>query len=58
MEKYDVAIVGGGSAGLAALKQLSTLGKQAVILEAGERVGVKNISGGSHYSKKQKNGRV
>jgi len=23
MEKYDVAIIGGGSAGLAALKQLS-----------------------------------
>mgnify|MGYP001156703023 CR=1 FL=1 len=45
MEKYDVAIVGGGSAGLAALKQLSTLGKQAVLLEAGEKVGVKNISG-------------
>ena len=41
MEKYDVAIIGGGSAGLAALKQLSTLGKQAVLLEAGEKVGVK-----------------
>ena len=58
MEKYDVAIVGGGSAGLAALKQLSTLGKQAVLLEAGEKVGVKNISGGILYSKKPKNGRV
>jgi flavin-dependent dehydrogenase len=44
MEKYDVAIIGGGSAGLAALKQLSTLGKQAVLLEAGGKVGVKNIS--------------
>ena len=52
MEKYDVAIIGGGSAGLAALKQLSTLGKQAVLLEAGEKVGVKNISGGILYSKK------
>ena len=49
MEKYDVAIIGGGSAGLAALKQLSTLGKQAVLLEAGEKVGVKNISGGILY---------
>jgi len=58
MEKYDVAIVGGGSAGLAALKQLSTLGKQAVLLEAGEKVGVKNISGGILYSKKPNNGRV
>ena len=54
MEKYDVAIIGGGSAGLAALKQLSTLGKQAVLLEAGEKVGVKNISGGILYSKKTK----
>ena len=52
MEKYDVAIIGGGSAGLAALKQLSTLGKQAVLLEAGGKVGVKNISGGILYSKK------
>lgn len=58
MEKYDVAIIGGGSAGLAALKQLSTLGKQAVLLEAGEKVGVKNISGGILYSKKPVNGRV
>ena len=30
MEHFDVAIVGGGSAGLAALRQLSNLGKQAV----------------------------
>jgi electron transfer flavoprotein-quinone oxidoreductase len=58
MEKYDVAIVGGGSAGLAALKQLSTLGKQAVLLEAGEKVGVKNISGGILYSKKPNKGEV
>jgi electron transfer flavoprotein-quinone oxidoreductase len=58
MEKYDVAIIGGGSAGLAALKQLSTLGKQAVLLEAGEKVGVKNISGGILYSKKLNNGKV
>ena len=58
MEKYDVAIIGGGSAGLAALKQLSTLGKQAVLLEAGEKVGVKNISGGILYSKKPVSGKV
>jgi electron transfer flavoprotein-quinone oxidoreductase len=58
MEKYDVAIIGGGSAGLAALKQLSTLGKQAVLLEAGEKVGTKNISGGILYSKKPNKGRV
>lgn len=58
MEKYDVAIIGGGSAGLAALKQLSNLGKQAILLEAGSRVGSKNISGGILYSKKPKKGKV
>ncbi len=58
MEKYDVAIVGGGSAGLAALKQLSTLGKQAILLEAGRQHGTKNVSGGILYSKKPKRGRV
>src|SRR5438093_7625761 len=56
MESYDIAIIGGGSAGLAALKQLSNLGKQAILLEAGKQVGTKNISGGILYSKKPKNG--
>jgi len=51
MEKYDVAIVGGGSAGLAALKELSKLGLQAVVLEAGKPVGSKSITGGILYSK-------
>lgn len=54
MEKYDVAIIGGGSAGLAALKQLSNLGKQAVLLEAGSKIGSKNVSGGILYSKRPK----
>jgi electron transfer flavoprotein-quinone oxidoreductase len=58
MEKYDVAIIGGGSSGLAALMQLSKLGKQAVLLESGDRVGSKSISGGILYSKKPKNGHV
>ena len=58
MEKYDVAIIGGGSAGLAALKQLSSLGKQAVLLEAGEKIGSKNLSGGILYSKKPKGSKV
>jgi electron transfer flavoprotein-quinone oxidoreductase len=58
LEKYDVAIIGGGSAGLAALKQLSKLGKQAILLEAGTKVGSKNISGGILYSKKPKKGQV
>ncbi|MDX1441765.1 MAG: NAD(P)/FAD-dependent oxidoreductase [Nitrosopumilaceae archaeon] len=58
MEKYDVAIIGGGSAGIAALKQLSKLGKQAILLEAGTTIGSKNISGGILYSKKPKKGNV
>ena len=58
MEKYDVAIIGGGSAGLAALKQLSKLGKQAILLEAGTKIGAKNISGGILYSKKPNKGKV
>ena len=58
MEKYDVAIIGGGSAGLAALKQLSNLGKQAVLLEAGNKIGSKNVSGGILYSKRPKKGIV
>ena len=58
MEKYDVAIIGGGTAGLAALKQLSILGKQAILLEAGSKIGSKNLSGGILYSKKPKKGQV
>jgi len=58
LEKFDVAIIGGGSAGLAALKQLSNHGKQAVVLESGSKIGSKNISGGILYSKKPKKGHV
>ncbi|NOJ29648.1 MAG: electron transfer flavoprotein [Nitrososphaeraceae archaeon] len=58
MENYDVVIVGGGSAGLAALKHLTNLGKQAVLLEAGKEIGSKNVSGGILYSKKTDNKKV
>lgn len=58
MEKFDVAIIGGGSSGLAALKQLASLGKQAILLEAGSQIGSKNISGGILYSKKPEKGTV
>jgi len=58
LEKYDVAIIGGGSAGLAALKQLSNLRKQAILVEAGNKIGSKNVSGGILYSKKSKKGHV
>ena len=58
MEKYDVVIVGGGSSGLAALKQLSNRGKQAILLESGGKVGSKSVSGGILYSKKPKKANV
>ena len=58
MERYDVAIVGGGSTGLAALRRLSQLGKQAILLEGGSKIGGKNISGGILYSKNPKKGKV
>ena len=52
MERFDVAIIGGGSAGLSALKKLSDLNKSAVLIEAGNGIGTKNVSGGILYSKK------
>ena len=58
MEKYDVVIIGGGSSGLAALKQLSNRGKQAILLESGNMVGSKSVSGGILYSKKPVKGKV
>ncbi|MDP9197530.1 MAG: NAD(P)-binding protein [Thermoproteota archaeon] len=58
METFDAAIIGGGSAGLAALKHLSDLGKQVVLIEAGPQVGSKNVSGGILYSKRPRNGKV
>ena len=58
MEHFDVAIVGGGTAGFSALQQLSSLGKQAILIEAGKTPGSKNVSGGILYSKSPKNGRV
>jgi electron transfer flavoprotein-quinone oxidoreductase len=57
-ERYDVAVIGGGSAGLAALKKLADLGKQTVLIEAGKRIGTKNVSGGILYSKKPRHGRA
>ena len=53
-----MVIVGGGSSGLAALKQLSNRGKQAILLESGSKVGSKSVSGGILYSKKPKKGKV
>ena len=58
MEQFDVVIIGGGSAGLAALKQLSSVGIQTVLLEAGSTIGAKNVSGGILYSKNPQTGKV
>jgi electron transfer flavoprotein-quinone oxidoreductase len=54
LEQFDVVIIGGGSAGLAALKKVSDLGKQGILIESGPQIGTKNISGGILYSKKAK----
>ena len=53
-----MAIIGGGSAGLSALKKLSDLNKSAILIEAGDRIGTKNVSGGILYSKKDPHGRI
>ncbi|CAN5869461.1 hypothetical protein BH23THE1_BH23THE1_15290 [soil metagenome] len=58
MEQFDVVIIGGGSAGLAALKQLSSMGIQSVLIEAGSTIGTKNVSGGILYSKNPQTGKV
>lgn len=51
MERYEVTIVGGGSAGLAALMELSRLGIQAILLESANVIGGKSVTGGILYSK-------
>jgi electron transfer flavoprotein-quinone oxidoreductase len=48
-EKYDVAIVGAGPAGISAACVLADNGINAVVLERGEYPGAKNISGGVLY---------
>jgi electron transfer flavoprotein-quinone oxidoreductase len=58
LEQFDVAIIGGGSAGLSALKKLSDLNKSAILIEAGSSIGTKNVSGGILYSKQDPRGRI
>ncbi len=48
-EKFDVAIVGAGPAGLAAACLLAATGVKVIVLERGEYPGAKNISGGVLY---------
>jgi electron transfer flavoprotein-quinone oxidoreductase len=58
LEQFDVAIIGGGSAGLSALKKLSDLNKSAILIEAGNSIGTKNVSGGILYSKQDPDRRI
>jgi electron transfer flavoprotein-quinone oxidoreductase len=58
LEQFDVAIIGGGTAGLSALKKLSDLNKSAILIEAGNGIGTKNVSGGILYSKKDPQGKI
>jgi electron transfer flavoprotein-quinone oxidoreductase len=58
LEQFDVAIIGGGSAGLSALKKLSDLNKSAILIEAGSSIGTKNVSGGILYSKQDPHRRI
>ncbi len=48
-ERFDVAIVGGGPAGLSAACILAGKGIKTILVERGEYAGAKNISGGVLY---------
>lgn len=50
-DKYEVIIVGGGVAGLAAAYQLASAGTEVVLVERGDYAGSKNLSGGILYSR-------
>lgn len=49
MEKFDVIIVGGGLAGLAASYALAGSGMEVLTLERGDYPGAKNVTGGRIY---------
>lgn len=49
MEKFDVAIVGAGPAGISAACILADNSKSVIVLERGEYPGAKNMSGGVLY---------
>ncbi|MGE5371999.1 MAG: FAD-dependent oxidoreductase [Solirubrobacterales bacterium] len=49
MDKFDVVIVGGGLAGLAAGYVLAKAGLETVLIERGDYPGAKNVTGGRLY---------
>jgi len=50
MEKFELAIVGGGPAGLTCAYVASKLGVQTIVLERGNSPGTKTVSGGLLYT--------
>jgi len=49
MEQFDVIVVGGGLAGLAAAYTLAGEGQEVLVLERGDYPGAKNVTGGRIY---------
>lgn len=49
-EKSDVIVVGGGMSGLACAYALAKEGKEVLLIERGESVGSKNLTGGRVYT--------
>lgn len=49
-EKFEVIVIGGGLAGLAAAYRLSKAGRDVLVLEKGPSCGSKNVSGGRIYT--------
>ncbi|HEX2964964.1 MAG TPA: FAD-dependent oxidoreductase [Syntrophorhabdaceae bacterium] len=49
MEKFDVAVVGAGPAGISAAYLLASKGVRTIVFERGQYAGAKNMSGGVLY---------